>query len=130
MPPLRGVMNKIKIKQFAKMIFGNEPCLGLEEKNLRAPDHRNINRYQILYVVRNDRPAEHRIDLGLASNFTTGEFNIMGGNVENNGNIHIEHTVDEVRDMANHMREAEPFDRKELVGPFREALETLTGKKF
>jgi len=123
-------MKKNTLKQFTTEVFGNEPSLGLEERNLRSPDHHSINRYQIIYVVRNDRPAEYRKSLGLASSFKTGEFRIMGGAVGDNGKIYIEHTVDQVKHMANQMREAEPFDKKELVGPFREALETLSGKKF
>ena len=62
-------------------------------------------RFQIILVIRNDALAEYRIDLGPASDFTTPEFRIPGGVVdESTGRGEILHTVGELKDIAIEMR--------------------------
>ena len=65
-------------------------------------------RFQIILVIRNDALAEYRIDLGPASDFTTPEFRIPGGVVdESTGRGEILHTVGELKDIATEMHERE-----------------------
>jgi len=102
----------------APFITDDEPCLGLYELNFKSPDQRSRHRYQIIMVIRNgDKPAEHRIDLGLASKFKgVDQFRIPGGIVdEDTGKIYIEETVGRLKDIANIMRGRPAFDKRELV---------------
>jgi len=65
-------------------------------------------RFQIILVIRNDALAEYRIDLGPASSFTTPEFRIPGGVVDEiTGRGEILHTVGELKDIATEMHERE-----------------------
>ena len=83
----------------------DEPCLQLSEVNLQSPDSRGWRRYQILYVMRGDRPSEFRLDLGPASEYRACQFRVPGGALdEASGRYHVEHTVGELRDIADHLR--------------------------
>lgn len=93
-------------------ILPDEPCCSLSELNELAPDFHTMRRYQILHVVRNDRLAEYRTDLGLASDFRTLPFQIVGGFKDGNtGRIYIEETVGGMKDMADQMRNRDESDR-------------------
>ncbi len=95
----------------------DEPCLGLFELNFKSPDQRSRRRYQIVVVMRNDKPAECRHDLGLASKFKkVDQFRIPGGVTNREtGRIEICHTVGELMDIADHLRINRPFDKRELA---------------
>lgn len=85
-----------------------EPGLSISEINRMAPDNSAWHRYQIIYVVRDDHPAEFTKDLGLASNFKwTNQFCIPSLG---------EYTVVELMDMAVEVRNSPPYDKDELVG--------------
>ena len=106
----------------AKLIYGtcfveeSEPCLGLFEMNLQSPGNRGWHRYQILYVMRGDSPSEFRKDMGLARKFKANQFRIPGGAWDEiTDRYYVEHTVGELVEMANDMREFPSFDLKELV---------------
>ena len=63
-------------------------------------------RFQIILVVRNDVLTEYRTDLGPSSNFTTPEFRIPGGVIDEiTGRGEMLHTVGELKDIAIEMRE-------------------------
>jgi len=86
----------------------DEPAFNLSELVQPTPVG-EPRRFQIILVIRNDALAEYRIDLGHASNFTTPEFRIPGGVVDEfNGRGEILHTVGELKDIADemHMRSA------------------------
>ncbi len=88
-----------------QIISQDEPCLGLYEYNLQAPDSHGFRRYQVIYVIRGDRPTECRRDLGLASNFKAEQFRIPGGVVDyTTGKGEIVHTVGELMDIADSLR--------------------------
>ena len=70
--------------------------------NLLAPDKKEHHRYQIIKVIRNDKPAEVRIDLG-KENATIPQIAIPGS-VTRNRVCHIEHTVGELQEMADQIR--------------------------
>lgn len=83
----------------------DEPCFGLSEVNLQAPGSRGWRRFQVLQVVRGDRLAECRLDLGPAKGFKVEQFRIPGGVVdETTGRAEILHTVGELRDIAEYLR--------------------------
>lgn len=85
----------------------DEPCLLLSEQHLQAPGSRGWRRYQILHVMRGDKPAEFRRDMGPASKFKhVDPFRIPGGARDaDTGRYHVEHTVGELIDIADFLRE-------------------------
>ena len=97
-------------------ITDDEPALALYELNLKTPDERARHRYQIVMVIRGDKPAEFRIDLGDAKKFKHDQIRIPGGARDDaTGKFHIEHTVGELKDIARWVRDNPPFDKKELA---------------
>lgn len=94
----------------------DEPCLGLYELNLQSPESKGFHRYQIIIVMRDDKPAEFRLDLGLSKKFKHDEIRIPGGaQDEQSGCFYIEHIVAELRDIADWIRERPAFDKRELA---------------
>ena len=88
----------------------NEPCFNLSEVNLQTPEGGSWHRYQILSVVRKDRLAEYREDLGPREGFVSEEFRIPGGVWDPDTNrADIVHTVAELREMAKQTRAAGGF---------------------
>jgi len=57
----------------------DEPAFNLVELNLQSPDSSGWRRYQIISVVRGERLAEYREDLGPAKDFSADAFRIPGG---------------------------------------------------
>ena len=86
-------------------ILGNEKALGLYEMNEISP--MGWRRYQIIHVVRDDKVAEYRQDLGNAKDFKANQIRIPS---------YLEHTVNELQEMANEMRVEKSLDLLELVG--------------
>ena len=96
-------------------IMEDEPCLGLYELHLQSPGSRGFHRYQIIFVMREDKPAEYREDMGLASEWVgTDQFRIPGGAVEGD-KYHIEETVGRLRSIASYLRTHALFDKQELI---------------
>jgi len=99
-------------------VLANEPALNLAEVDLVAPrdDGKGSDwyRFQIIIVWRNDCETEYRERLGLAKDFEANQFRIMGG-IKERGRVYIEHTVGELKDMANVVRERPAFDKHELA---------------
>lgn len=98
-------------------VLPDEPCLGLYELNFKSPDECARRRYQIIMVMRNDKPAEYRKDLGLAKTFKADQIRIPGGVKDDmTGHFHIEHTVGELMAIADQVRSKPAFDKLELAG--------------
>ena len=93
-------------------ILDNEPCFNLSELNFTYLKG-NPHRYRVYIVVRNDKLVKYMEDMGAA--IKCDQFRIPGG-VKQNGHIYIEHTVQELRDMADKLRVSKGFDKLELVG--------------
>ena len=55
-----------KLVSAAIEVHLDEPAFNLVEVNLQAPDNSGWRRYQIISVVRGERLAEYREDLGAA----------------------------------------------------------------
>lgn len=72
----------------------DELVWSLAERNLPTPDSKSIHRYQIIIVLRNDRPAEWQEDMGPASKYKKGEFRIQSFWYE---------TVGQVREIAEYL---------------------------
>jgi hypothetical protein len=85
----------------------DEPAFQLSEVHLQSGlPGMGWRRYQIIYVVRADRLAEFRLDMGPAENFTAPQFRILGGvQNERTGYCEILHTVGELRDIADDLRD-------------------------
>ena len=91
----------------------DEYALALVELPMLSPDFKSMRRYRILYVVRNDNLAEYREDMGLASDFNAPPFRILGG-VTEGSKVYFEHTVGELLDMADYLRDEGPKFRQRL----------------
>ena len=98
-------------------ISPDEPALGLYELNFKTPDQTARHRYQIIMVIRNDKPAEYRIDLGDAKKFKDiDQFRIPGGITDyTTGKIYIEETVGSLKTIADQLRKAPCFDKMDLA---------------
>ena len=85
----------------------SEPGFLISELNLKTPDSRFWHRFQIVKVVRGDSIVEWYNDLGDESLFTAGQFNILGGWIDDRGVGASYHSVDELMKMADEMRTRE-----------------------
>ena len=90
------------------MVRLDEPCFSLVEMNLQSPGSAGWHRYQILHVVRHDRLSEYRVDLGPAASIKANQFRVPGGVIDEvSGRIEILHTVGELMDIADYLREGD-----------------------
>lgn len=96
-----------KIMPVATTTTGDEKAVGLTETNYKTPDQKAIHRYQCIYVIRDGRVAEFRRDLGDAKNFK-GVYPINIPSL-------LEHSVDELIDLANELRGQYEIDVKDLL---------------
>ena len=84
----------------------DEPCLRLSELYQLDENNSKLRRYQVTYVIRYDKPAKHMLDMGPYESFTTSEFHLPGAvKDERTGNVTIVHTVAELQDVANALRD-------------------------
>ena len=88
-------------------IFGNEKAIALYEIHEQSPGAKGFHRYQIIRVPRNGVVCEWRKDMGLARNFK-GIDQLRIPSL-------MEHTVDELKAIANQLR-ATKFDVKGFLG--------------
>jgi len=91
----------------ADKIFGDEKAISLYEMHLQSPGSRGFHRYQIIQVPRNGVVCEWRKDMGKASKF-------KGINQLRIPSL-MEHTVDELKSMADSLRSSK-FDVKDFLG--------------
>jgi hypothetical protein len=87
-------------------LLPDEKALVLVEANQLSPDYKRKRRFQLVYVVRGDKIAEHRKDLGAASNFKAPQFRIPAL---------FEHTVGELWDMADICRLGDDYAEKRIA---------------
>ena len=84
----------------------DEPCLRLSELYQLDENNSKLRRYQVTYVIRYDKPAKHMLDMGPYESFTTSEFHLPGAvKDERTGSVTIVHTVGELQDIANALRD-------------------------
>lgn len=83
--------------------MGGEKAIALYEMNLLSPTGLK-RRYEIIWVVRDDKSAEYRRDMGEVTK--QDQIRIPS---------YMEHTVSELREMANKLRD-KPVDKLDLVG--------------
>lgn len=93
------------IVQATTSVRPDEKAWKLAEINNLAPDGKSLRRYRHIWVFRNDNIAEYIEDLGPAKAFKGSEINIPSLG---------EHTVDELIDMVEHLRES-PWPEDNLV---------------
>ena len=84
-----------------------EKAMALYEVNEKTPDLKEMHRYQVILVNRNDRLVEHRIDMGRADKWKHCRF------------INIpalwEHTVSELRFIAEQIRDESLQDNLDIA---------------
>ena len=91
----------------------NEPCYLLVEQNLNRDG--TWRRWQTIWVIRDDKTVPMMRDMGPKENFTADQFCVVGGGKDYyTGRIWIEHTVAELLEMAEDIRN-EPFDKTGLM---------------
>jgi len=98
------------------VVSDDEPCFGLYEIDSRDTITGQMHRYQGIEVMRGDNKATLWVDLGLSKLWPHDPIRIPGGVKDNNGKFWIEHTVGELRDIADQIRIKPSFDKAELVG--------------
>ena len=87
-------------------IFGDEKAISLFEMHLQSAGNKGIHRYQIIRVSRDGVMCEWRKDMGLAKNYRgINQLRIPS---------FMEHTVDELKAMANQARTTK-FDVKDFL---------------
>ncbi len=107
----------------------DEGCWSLKEVNEQSPGSRGWRRYQVIRVIRGDTLAEFRRNLGPARKFKSDQFAIPGGVVdETTGRFELLHTVGELYDMAECLRDPNKSRRAEtpttdIIGAYREQPE-------
>ena len=90
----------------ADKIFGDEKAISLFEMHEQSPGSKGFHRYQIIHVPRNGVVCEWRKDMGSAENFK-GISQLRIPSL-------MEHTVDELKAMANELR-THKFDIKSFL---------------
>lgn len=95
------------ITPIALTVTGDEKALWLSESNQLSPDKKAWHRYQEIGVIRNGLEAEFRRDMGLASNYK-GVKQLLIPSL-------LEHTVDELMDIADNIRYETHLDVKSLL---------------
>ena len=99
-------------------VLGDEYAINLAEVNLVSPNEdskgTDWHRFEVILLYRGGHLHEYRRNLGLSSNFTANPFRVMGGVVDGN-KVYQEHTINELREMADDMRwNKQAIDVKEL----------------
>uniref|UniRef100_A0A6M3INV8 Uncharacterized protein n=1 Tax=viral metagenome TaxID=1070528 RepID=A0A6M3INV8_9ZZZZ len=97
-------------------LLKDERCFGVYELNFQSPGSKGFHRYQITQVVRGDRVAEHRKDLGDTKQFKGVDQIRIPGGVWEDGTFKFAHTVGELHDIARELRHGKIFDKLDLVG--------------
>ena len=98
-----------ELRRATSYVYDGEKALSISEMDRMPPDNSAWHRYQIIYVIRDDTPAEFTKDLGLSINFRewTNPFCIYSL---------MEYTVAELMEMAEQVRATPPYDKRELAG--------------
>jgi len=99
-------------------VRGGEYAINLSEENRIAPRENEKGtdwyRFEIILLYRNNHLYEYNRRLGLAKDFKADQFRIMGGVVDGK-KVYQEHTINELREMADDMRwNKQAVDVKEL----------------
>jgi len=96
----------------------DEPAFELKEINLQGPPDEGWRRYQLIRVVRSDRLATFKEDLGPAEDFTVDQFQIPAWVMDDTtGRVEIFHTVGQLREIADTMRLGIVDTRREIEAP-------------
>ena len=108
----------------------DEPAFNLSEVNLQAPDNSGWRRYQIIYVVRGERMAEYREDLGPKDDFTADAFRIPGGVWDaSTKRMEVLHSVGELREIAEYVRlgpTVKPLiENRDLIHEYNDHMDKL-----
>ncbi|KKL26403.1 hypothetical protein LCGC14_2395630 [marine sediment metagenome] len=85
-------------------VLGDEKAVYLYEMNLLSPLGQR-RRYEIIWVVRDDKKTEYRRDLGKVTE--DAQIRLPS---------YMEHTVKELREMANQLRSVPLLDPREICG--------------
>lgn len=110
------------------VVHRDEPCVLLTELNLQSPGNHGLHRYQIIIVVRDDKPAEFRTDMGLPTK--DEEFRVMGAVQVGKGQVEVLHTVAELMEIADYLRERRSgwtaeIEPRDLIQGYRDYSEEL-----
>lgn len=108
-------MRVTELQEKTDFILPDEKAVGLQEVDLLTDDYKETHRYQIIYVIRNDKPAKYITDLGLSLRYPNPPLNIYAA---------LEHSVAELQDMAEDAR-----DRSNVVKRIAELQEESSKEK-
>jgi len=89
-------------------VNGNEKAFWLWEDLYQSPKYKGFRRYQIIFVIRNGRLSEYHTDMGTVNKFKGVKRISLPS--------YFEHTVDELKGMADDMRyEKDKIDYMDLL---------------
>ncbi len=103
-----------ELVQATTYVLGDEKAIAFYEMNLSSPTGRR--RYEIIWVVRDDKACEYRKDVGPVTD--VDQIRIPS---------HMEHTVSELREMASQLK-LRPVDKLDLAGLDKIKTETGTSE--
>lgn len=95
-----------------RAVLDDEPCFYLMEANLPSKSGRSMSRFQVLRIVRDDQLVTAYVYLGPASSFQADQFQMIGGVIED-GRGRAVHTVGELREGAEELRNQTPRREQE-----------------
>ena len=91
----------------ANTILGDEKAWSYSEIHEQSPSSRGFHRYKVIKVLRGDKIADYREDMGLAKKY-------KGINPFTIPSFWL-HTVDELMDIADNLRGQPRIDIKDLL---------------
>ena len=106
MKTIHGSKNK-PVMLGTNYVLKDEKAFSLSEVNEQSPNNKGLHRYQRIVVIRDDKPALYRKDLGEAIKFKGVDQMIIPS--------YMAHTVAELQWMATQYRFTELFDKRELA---------------
>ena len=109
-----------------RVVSPDEPCFYLGEFDLPSRSGKSKSRFQMLRVVRGDRLVRAYVYLGPAKTFKADQFQMIGGVVEEDGKGTAYHTVGELQEGAEELRNQPPrreLEPSDLVSQFKDYSE-------
>jgi len=117
-----------KMDVITTKVWDDEPCFSLREENRPSRSGKNMCRWQIMRVVRDDKLVTACVYLGLADQFLSDQFQLVGGVLDDDGKGVAVHTVAELREGAEELRSRPPHrtgDPTDLASRYVDHMEEM-----
>ena len=111
--------------------FDDEWALGLAERNRVSPlPGGGVRRYQVIWVIRDDRPAAFTADMGPAAGFKANPFQVIAS-VKTDRGAKLLHRVGELKELADWLRERvnHAHAKRDLMREWRRQREEIKRRR-